>query len=119
MLATMPQVCKHCGTINRTPTLPGSGWIELILWLAWLVPGLIYSIWRRGGRTPSACSACGRRELVPLDSPVGRGLAGNAPLPPEPVSAPSRIIHRAGNVLFWLLVGLLMLGTLLAWWGSR
>lgn len=80
-------ICKQCGTVHDgARNLPGNGWIELVLWLAYLVPGLIYSIWRRS-KSRLTCGACGSRDLVPLDSPVGRRL--RAELPPD-VMASSR-----------------------------
>lgn len=75
------QVCKQCGTVDEPATeTPGSFAIELILWLCFLVPGLIYSFWRLS-RKHAVCRACGSREIVPLDTPVGRKLAGDR-LPP-------------------------------------
>jgi hypothetical protein len=68
-------ICKSCGTAQHGAlALPGSGWIEFILWLCCLVPGLIYSIWRRSKRS-AACSACGSRELVNTATPIGQALA--------------------------------------------
>ncbi len=51
----------------------GSIAIEIVLWLAFLIPGLIYSIWRLTTRR-DACAACGSAELVPENSPRGREL---------------------------------------------
>lgn len=68
-------ICKNCGSTHAgTRALPGSGWIELILWLFALLPGVIYSIWRRGQRKP-VCEACGSRDLVGLGTPAGKALA--------------------------------------------
>ena len=64
---------KHCMTCGHD-ALPkvkakGSGLIELVLWLALFVPGLIYSIWRRTALVPT-CSQCGSASMVPKDSPA-------------------------------------------------
>ena len=68
------KICKQCGTLNEAgDSLPGSGWIELVLWLCYIVPGLIYSIWRRTKRN-AACAACSSRELVQVGTPVGSQL---------------------------------------------
>lgn len=68
------KICKQCGTLNETgDSLPGSGWIELVLWLCYIVPGLVYSIWRRTKRN-AACAACSSRELVQVGTPVGSQL---------------------------------------------
>lgn len=69
------RICKQCGTLNNNgDALPGSGWIELVLWLCYIVPGVIYSIWRRTKRN-AACVACSSRELVQVGTPVGAELA--------------------------------------------
>ena len=40
-------VCKACGVIGEAKRATrGSFGIELILWLCFIVPGLIYSLWR-------------------------------------------------------------------------
>ena len=39
--------CPNCGTIDHPMTITrGSFWVEVMLWLFFLVPGLIYSVWR-------------------------------------------------------------------------
>lgn len=62
--------CMTCGT-DAPPKqiVKGHILIELILWLCFLVPGLIYSIWRMSSKY-EACSACGAATLVPLDAPA-------------------------------------------------
>lgn len=67
-------VCKHCGHYGEpSRKTKGSIWIELILWLCFLIPGLIYSIWRLNTRH-DVCAKCGSPDLVPTDSPLGRKL---------------------------------------------
>lgn len=62
--------CKSCGHAGETRTVTrGSIWIELVLWLCFLVPGLIYSIWRLT-TSRQACTQCGSFDLVPNGSPV-------------------------------------------------
>lgn len=74
LIPSYARICKQCGSITKTAdSLPGSGWIELILWLCYLVPGVIYSIWRRAKKNV-ACTACASRELVNVTSPVGERL---------------------------------------------
>ena len=66
------RICAACGTVGKAKTITrGSIWIEIILWLFFLVPGLIYSIWRHTTRV-QGCGACGGTQLLPLDSPGGR-----------------------------------------------
>ena len=64
------QHCMTCGIDAKPKTVTkGSIAIELILWLCFLVPGLIYSIWRLTTRG-AVCSGCGGTTLVPMDSPA-------------------------------------------------
>lgn len=68
-------ICAKCGSIgDTTKTTPGSIWIELILWLCLLIPGLIYSFWRISKRH-EACGKCGSPDVIPIESPVGRKIA--------------------------------------------
>lgn len=69
-------VCANCHYTGRAKKpLKGSVLIAVILWICFLVPGLIYSIWRRTGRV-STCPKCGAVNMVPLDTPRGRELVG-------------------------------------------
>lgn len=62
--------CKSCGYSGKTEShTPGNLLIEIILWLCFIVPGLIYSIWRISSRT-AKCPQCGSKDLVPPDSPM-------------------------------------------------
>lgn len=71
------KVCQRCGTAAEPDEVTrGSIWIEVILWLCFLVPGLIYSFWRLSTRQ-DACAKCGSTDLVPIDSPVGRQLVAS------------------------------------------
>ena len=69
-----PMVCTTCG--HHGPTKQhtrGTILIEIVLWLLFLVPGLIYSLWRLSTRQ-RVCTACGGASLVPPDTPAGRKL---------------------------------------------
>lgn len=69
---TRERLCLTCQTVGIPKTATrGSIWIELVLWLCFLIPGLIYSIWRITGKT-RVCRACGSQQLVPLTSPAAR-----------------------------------------------
>lgn len=72
--ATGSLICPSCGSRGEPKTITkGSTAIELILWLCFIVPGLIYSIWRLTTRQ-SGCPACGNIGMIPANSPVGRRL---------------------------------------------
>lgn len=68
-------ICLNCGT-KAKPKLKtkGSIFIELILWLCFLIPGLIYSVWRHTTRY-KACPACGAPNMAPLDSPAAQRIS--------------------------------------------
>jgi len=53
--------CKHEGKAKSET--PGYILIELILWCFFLLPGLVYSIWRVSSRH-YVCSMCGWRNIV-------------------------------------------------------
>ena len=75
-IAKIVCVCPACQSIviarKRTR---GSGWIELILWLWLIVPGVIYSIWRRSSSAEfGSCPTCGNKTIIPISSPMGKKL---------------------------------------------
>lgn len=86
-------VCTSCGTVGRPRShTPGSFRVEIALWLFFFIPGLIYSIWRLANRC-GACSSCKQLTIIPVDSPVGRKLAGESAAqgvvaPAQPIAAP-------------------------------
>jgi hypothetical protein len=64
--------CKKCGNVGPTKAImKGSFAIELVLWLFFLLPGLIYSIWRltTKGR---GCSVCGSGDVIPANAPLAK-----------------------------------------------
>ena len=68
------QICTICGyTGSPKKKNKGSGWIEIILWFFFLIPGIIYSIWRRSDK-PNICLKCGNKSMIPTDSPQGQKL---------------------------------------------
>ena len=67
-------ICESCGEVGFPKTITrGSFFIEILLWLMLLVPGLIYSIWRLTTRY-QACPEC-KGKMVSIRSPGGRHLA--------------------------------------------
>ena len=64
-------ICPHCGTRENAKTITkGSLGIEVILWLCFIIPGLIYSIWRHASRF-DGCTSCGQAGLISVTSPAG------------------------------------------------
>lgn len=67
-------ICTTCGFVGiPKKTVKGSFLIELILWLFFLIPGIIYSIWRLTTRC-DACPKCKNTTMIPIDSPMGEKL---------------------------------------------
>ncbi|MDD2839021.1 MAG: YqaE/Pmp3 family membrane protein [Sulfuricurvum sp.] len=56
--------CTSCKNFTSIALKKGNGWIELILYLFYLIPGIIYSIWRRSGE-PNVCPICKSDTLIP------------------------------------------------------
>ncbi|MDA8082322.1 MAG: YqaE/Pmp3 family membrane protein [Nitrospiraceae bacterium] len=63
--------CRSVGTPKKVTK--GSFWIEIVLWLFMIVPGLIYSIWRLTTKY-NACPICQNPTMIPLSSPMGKQL---------------------------------------------
>jgi len=79
-------VCVRCGSQGRPKTVtPGSFLMEIVLWLAIILPGLLYSIWRLSARK-KACPVCGATDLVPPSSPKGAQILGELSANPSPVA---------------------------------
>lgn len=69
-----PQICPHCGTRGTPAKLTrGSTLIELIAWLMFIIPGLIYSFWRLSTRA-DVCPACKQPGMIAVASPRGSQL---------------------------------------------
>jgi len=67
-------LCVECHYQGKAKThTKGYFFIELALWLCFIVPGLIYTIWRSVSRQ-NVCTSCGGANLIPLNSPRARQL---------------------------------------------
>jgi|GEM_PF-1908842 len=58
--------CTSCGFITSTPLQKGQKWLEIVLWLLYILPGLVYSIWRRNGGG-TVCPNCKHETLIPYN----------------------------------------------------
>lgn len=63
--------CEHFGTPKNYTN--GAFAIEAILWLMFLVPGLIYTIWRLTTRY-SGCPRCGAPHMIPAEAPRAQAV---------------------------------------------
>ena len=67
-------ICNACGYVGKPKiTMEGNFVLELFLWLFFIIPGILYSIWRSSNQT-KACPKCQNPTMVPVDSPVGQKL---------------------------------------------
>ena len=69
-------ICTTCGAQTDMPQSKtrGSFVIEVVLWLAFIIPGLLYSLWRQSTRQ-KVCPACGNATLILANTPDGRKRA--------------------------------------------
>jgi hypothetical protein len=82
--------CTICKTISAEPEriVPGSAATEVLLWVIFLLPGVVYSIWRSNA-AKNVCPSCHSTAIVPIESPMGqeihRAFPSPIPVAPEPV----------------------------------
>lgn len=71
----MPEfICTSCGYVGKQTTIvKGNIGVEILLWLLFLLPGLIYSIWRSMSQY-KACPKCKHSSMIPVDTPKGKQL---------------------------------------------
>jgi hypothetical protein len=55
--------CSACSSYFNKPSSKGNGLVELLLYLLAIVPGLLYSVWRRSGST-AQCPKCASSALI-------------------------------------------------------
>lgn len=114
----MPIACTVCKTISERSktTMPGSDGAEIALWVLFLLPGIVYSIWRSNAKA-EVCPACGSKAIVPVSSPAGQEIQREHPdraIVPVPVEQASsgrdwaRIIIWGGLafVILWAIMAL-------------
>jgi hypothetical protein len=53
--------------------IKGSFLMEFVLWLFFIVPGVIYTVWRLT-TVAKGCPVCGAESMIPVHSPMGRKL---------------------------------------------
>lgn len=67
-------ICTSCGHVGSPKTaVKGNLAIEIILWFFFIIPGLIYTIWRQGSYY-KACPICKKDTLIPVETPNGKRL---------------------------------------------
>jgi len=107
-------ICTQCGTTGKTKSFTrGSTGAEIILWLFFLVPGLIYSMWRLSSRS-EVCASCSSQNVVPVHSPVGRELMRKYN-PAQPVDEQ---LPKGNAVRGWLWIAALIMLIAIIWAAS-
>jgi len=73
-MAESQYICTSCGEVGKPKTnTKGSFWMEVLLGLFFVIPGVFYSFWRLGNKV-YACPACGNETVIPTDTPMGQKL---------------------------------------------
>ena len=72
-------ICTTCGyTGSAKKEVKGNILIEIILWLFFIIPGLIYSVWRLSNKR-LICPKCKNTTMIPQDTPQGKKLQSEQP----------------------------------------
>jgi ribosomal protein L40E len=67
-------VCRRCESVGHPDTeLPGNTAFGCALLFFFIVPGILYAIWRRTNEK-KVCRSCGSEDLVPTHSPAGERI---------------------------------------------
>lgn len=68
------KACKDCGYVGEPVVITkGQFWVEVAMWLLFILPGIVYSVWRLASRV-DGCASCGGQNLIPIASPEGRKI---------------------------------------------
>lgn len=66
--------CLKCGTVAvPIKVVRGSMGMELLLWIFFILPGVLYSLWRLTSKH-IACPSCGSADIISENSPRARNL---------------------------------------------
>lgn len=79
-------LCTQCGAQTSAPLKvpPGSPWVALALAVPFVMPGIIYTVWRYSMRR-TLCPTCGHAQLIPADAPLARTWRAAGWIPGRPV----------------------------------
>ncbi|MFA5438209.1 MAG: hypothetical protein WC293_06590 [Candidatus Omnitrophota bacterium] len=90
-------VCKSCGYLGKAKTVTkGSLGMEIVLWLFFIFPGVLYSIWRLSSKH-KACPKCGNTTLIPYDSPMAQKTIAEAGITEEKINEVKKIDKKSSE----------------------
>jgi len=108
-------ICPTCGQLSFGRKKPkGSPWIEILLWLCFLVPGIIYTIWRCSGDI-RVCPACESRGLIPANTPRGQVMVNEFLAAGQFMEVPERsilggVIDTLGKAVLAIVILIIVIG---------
>jgi ribosomal protein S27AE len=71
----MKKICTQCHYIGKEVShTKGTFLMEIVLWIFFIVPGMVYSMWRLSTRE-KVCPQCGQRTMIPVTSARGLELS--------------------------------------------
>lgn len=74
------ELCTQClNQVQPKKVVRGYFVIEIILYLAMILPGIIYTLWRLMGGREKTCPKCGGHGFVPVDSPAASAILSRMP----------------------------------------
>jgi hypothetical protein len=68
--------------------MPGTAWVSLVLLVPFVLPGVVYQVWRMGMRR-EVCPRCGSAALIPGDAPLARTWRAAGWIAGSPAALPS------------------------------
>jgi ribosomal protein L32 len=94
-------VCTSCGYVGEPREITkGSIWIEVVLWLCFIVPGIIYSVWRSSTSAQlNVCPSCGQTALIPVDSRIAQKFLRENLIERKASRPPSKTAQGVGRAL--------------------
>lgn len=114
----MPVACTVCKTISAEPenVVPGSTTTEVLLWLIFLLPGVVYTIWRSNARK-DVCPACHSSLIVPLETPMGQEIQHAFPSTVPLITKPALVYgeNTPNGVKYIATVFLVLICAVLLW----
>lgn len=68
------RICSRCSYVGKPVLIKeGNVFLEIMLWLLFVIPGLFYTAWRQSCRY-YGCPLCRAQKMAPVNSLRGREL---------------------------------------------